>query len=159
MTAIDPFADVRLPTNPQPTAKSPDDQFGKDTFLKLLVAQLRFQNPLSPKDGSEFLAQTAQFTIVEKLNEIEKQSASQAQNNSLLAGASLMNRSVTFALPNTEGPVPVGTTKIGIGGTLPASATMGAKVETGTLTFNKDGKPVPLRLEFTRRADVETGTE
>ena len=55
------------------------DQFGNETFLKLLVAQLRYQNPMSPADGGEFLAQTAQFSTVERLQELVN------QNNELLA--------------------------------------------------------------------------
>ena len=38
----------------------------KDTFLQLLVAQLRHQNPLQPTDGVEFLSQLAQFTSLEQ---------------------------------------------------------------------------------------------
>ena len=96
MTAIDPFASVRAGTSTQPT-RTQNDQFGKDTFLKLLVAQLRFQNPMAPKDGSEFLAQTAQFTVVEKLSELEKQGKEAARSNQLLAGTTLIGRTVTFA--------------------------------------------------------------
>jgi flagellar basal-body rod modification protein FlgD len=40
---------------------------GKDAFLKLLVAQLRNQDPLAPSDGKEMAAQLAQFTSVEQL--------------------------------------------------------------------------------------------
>lgn len=40
---------------------------GSDAFLQLLVAQLRYQNPMEPTDGTEFLQQTAQFTQVETL--------------------------------------------------------------------------------------------
>ncbi|MDH4116622.1 MAG: flagellar hook capping protein [Acidimicrobiia bacterium] len=40
---------------------------GGDAFLQLLVAQLRYQNPMDPTDGTEFLQQTAQFTQVETL--------------------------------------------------------------------------------------------
>ena len=43
------------------------DLVGKDDFLKLLVAQIRNQNPLSPADGVEFLTQLAQFTSLEQL--------------------------------------------------------------------------------------------
>jgi flagellar basal-body rod modification protein FlgD len=43
---------------------------GKDDFLKLLVTQLRNQDPLSPMDGTEFAAQLAQFSTVEQLIEI-----------------------------------------------------------------------------------------
>ena len=47
-------------------------QLGSDAFLKLLVAQLRYQNPLEPADGTEFLQQTAQFSTVESLQTISE---------------------------------------------------------------------------------------
>jgi flagellar basal-body rod modification protein FlgD len=39
----------------------------KSQFLKLLVAQLQGQNPLDPKDGTEFVSQLAQFSSLEEL--------------------------------------------------------------------------------------------
>jgi flagellar basal-body rod modification protein FlgD len=45
-------------------------QLGSDAFLKLLVAQLKYQNPLEPANGTEFLQQTAQFSTVEALQNI-----------------------------------------------------------------------------------------
>ncbi|MDX2466762.1 MAG: flagellar hook capping FlgD N-terminal domain-containing protein [Acidimicrobiia bacterium] len=43
-----------------------------DAFLKLLVAQMKYQNPLAPTDASAMLAQTAQFTTVETLQSISE---------------------------------------------------------------------------------------
>ncbi len=42
----------------------------KDTFLKLLIAQLTHQDPLNPVEDKEFIAQLAQFTQVEELQNI-----------------------------------------------------------------------------------------
>ena len=42
----------------------------KDDFLKLLVAQIKNQNPLSPADGVQFLSQLAQFSQLEQLIDI-----------------------------------------------------------------------------------------
>src|SRR3954451_6188629 len=52
------------------TAASPSNAMNKDTFLKLLVAQLKYQNPMSPTDSTQFLQQTATFTQVENLQDI-----------------------------------------------------------------------------------------
>jgi flagellar basal-body rod modification protein FlgD len=45
-------------------------QLDADAFLKLLVAQMRYQNPMAPSDSSSMLQQTAQFTTVETLQAI-----------------------------------------------------------------------------------------
>lgn len=47
-------------------------QLDSDAFLQLLVAQMRYQNPLAPTDASAMLAQTAQFTTVETLQAISE---------------------------------------------------------------------------------------
>jgi flagellar basal-body rod modification protein FlgD len=72
------------------------DQMGKDTFLKLLVAQMKYQDPANPASSSEFMAQTATFTQVEKLEEIAAQNASLlALQRSSSAGA-LVGRTVSY---------------------------------------------------------------
>jgi flagellar basal-body rod modification protein FlgD len=55
-----------LPTTSTKLDSSKSDQ-QKTQFLQLLVAQLKSQNPLDPKDGTEFVAQLAQFSSLEEL--------------------------------------------------------------------------------------------
>jgi flagellar basal-body rod modification protein FlgD len=43
---------------------------GQDAFLKLLITQLEHQDPTQPKDDTEFIAQLAVFSQLEKLTEI-----------------------------------------------------------------------------------------
>jgi hypothetical protein len=43
---------------------------GQDAFLKLLVEQLKHQDPLAPQDGAQFVAQLAQFNSLEQLMSI-----------------------------------------------------------------------------------------
>lgn len=63
--------DVTATGAPPPAAPSNAlGQLGSDTFLKLLVAQLKYQNPMDPSDGTDMLNQTAQFTQVETLQSL-----------------------------------------------------------------------------------------
>lgn len=50
-----------------------NNQLGKDSFLKLLVAQLANQTPTNPVDGTQFVAQLAQFSELEQLTQIGEQ--------------------------------------------------------------------------------------
>lgn len=50
------------------------DVFGltKDDFFKLFLSQLKNQDPTSPMDDKEFLAQMAQFTMIDTLQQLQK---------------------------------------------------------------------------------------
>lgn len=71
-------------------------QLDKDTFLQLLVAQLKYQNPLAPTDGSEFLAQSAQFTMVEKLEELSRTMSDAAVHDRLATATGMIGRQITY---------------------------------------------------------------
>ena len=49
------------------SSSSSTEELGMDQFLKLFIAQIQHQDPLSPLDSAEFTAQLAQFTSVEQL--------------------------------------------------------------------------------------------
>jgi flagellar basal-body rod modification protein FlgD len=68
---------------------------GEDTFLKLLVAQLQYQNPLSPTDGTQFMSQLAQFAQVEKLNDISSSQTDATSWQRAVLGEGLIGKSVT----------------------------------------------------------------
>src|SRR3954451_12771987 len=75
-----------------PAADKTKELGDKDTFLKLLVAQLKYQDPSNPADSTQFLAQTAQFTQVERLGDIAKELKSQR----LVGASSLVGHTVTY---------------------------------------------------------------
>ncbi len=54
----------------QTPSKAPGGNLGKDEFLKMLVAQMRNQDPLSPMKGDEMAAQLAQFSSLEQLTNL-----------------------------------------------------------------------------------------
>jgi flagellar basal-body rod modification protein FlgD len=68
---------------------------GKDDFLKLLVTQLRNQNPMNPMRSEEFAAQLAQFSSVEQLNNI-----SDILKNSVELDV-LLNKAITNTMATT----------------------------------------------------------
>jgi flagellar basal-body rod modification protein FlgD len=89
--------------NKATTTTAAPDQFGKDTFLKLLVAQLKYQNPLSPSDPTQFLAQTAQFTMVEKLNDIASSGSVQTTAQQQLTAATMIGKNVAWSIDGQTG--------------------------------------------------------
>jgi flagellar basal-body rod modification protein FlgD len=82
-----------------------------DEFLNLFVSQLKYQDPLSPMQGEEFLAQTAQFSSVEQLVNINKAMSSLSSELGLFSranAASLLGRRVDALTDDGEGEkVPV----------------------------------------------------
>jgi len=81
-------------TQSSTTAVSKD--FDKDTFLKLLVAQLKYQDPSNPTDATQFMSQTAQFTVVEKLDALSTLDQQVLDATRTQSAASLIGRQVTY---------------------------------------------------------------
>ncbi|WP_353095307.1 flagellar hook capping FlgD N-terminal domain-containing protein [Tissierella praeacuta] len=54
------------------TAKSSNNDLDKDAFLRLLTTQLANQDPLNPIEDREFIAQLAQFSSLEQMQNLNK---------------------------------------------------------------------------------------
>lgn len=109
----------------QQSAKGAADKtsLGKDAFLKLLVAQLKYQDPSKPVDSSQFMAQTAQFTQVEKLEEMAKDSTAGLSLQQGLAASSLVGKPISWV--DTDGVSHEGTVESAtFGGSLTAEPTL-----------------------------------
>ena len=72
------------------------DQMGKDVFMKLLVAQMRYQDPSKPVDSSQMMSQTAVFSQVEKLEQLVKQNASMLVLQESATAGALVGRTATY---------------------------------------------------------------
>ncbi|MDH4100579.1 MAG: hypothetical protein OEV28_08385 [Nitrospirota bacterium] len=81
---------------------NPGAVLGKDDFLKMFVATLQNQDPISPVDSKEFLSQNAMFTELEKLANIE---SLLSQNQGIQKGlekmlaANYLGQQITATIP------------------------------------------------------------
>lgn len=82
-------------TDTPPTTNSGKD-LDQDAFLKLLVAQLKYQDPMEPLKGAEFMAQTAQFTSVQKLTEMNTLNNQLLQMQKLSQAGGLVGRTIGY---------------------------------------------------------------
>ena len=89
VTTTSTAAVTKTPTNP--TAA-----LDKDTFLKLLVEQLRHQDPTQPTDSSQWTAQMAQFSTVEQLTNLAKNSADAAKTGEVNQAVAMLGKTVSY---------------------------------------------------------------
>ena len=105
--------------------QNPAAVLGKDDFLKLMVAQLKYQDPLKPSDQSQFMSQMAQFSTVEGINNMQSTLESINKSNDLSQGVGLIGKDVTYLAADgttgtgTAGSISVldGNVTVHIGGT------------------------------------------
>jgi|SRR5690554_76052 len=154
------------------------DELGKNEFLELLVAQLNNQDPLSPQENGEFIAQLAQFSTVEgieKMNSSIDAMASSFQSSQALQASSMVGRTVVFpsdqamvdpqvgldgqlVLPQASPAVLVNV--YDEAGSMVAAVNMGAQ-ETGIIDFAWDGQDAsgnplpPGKYRFEAQASID----
>lgn len=73
-------------------------QTDKEVFLKLLTAQLKYQDPLNPMDNTEFVGQLAMFSTLEQVmninNTLEQLATYQVYSNALLIGSTIIGKTI-----------------------------------------------------------------
>jgi flagellar basal-body rod modification protein FlgD len=64
---------------------------GKDDFFKLFLAQLKNQDPTKPMDDKEFIAQLAQFSLIDTMQQVQKSlGGTQLAQSSALIGRHIL---------------------------------------------------------------------
>jgi flagellar basal-body rod modification protein FlgD len=139
-----------LSTSSVATESTSSAILGKDDFLKLLIAQLKYQDPMNPLDGTEFASQLAQFSTVEQLANMNDTLEASVTTNQLMAqsigntlATTLIGKNVK-ASGNTLGWTGDNTVRFGY--------TLSSAAESVTVKiYDKDGTLV--------RTMTETGVE
>src|SRR5438067_5616603 len=76
---------------------NPTTQMDENSFLKLLVAQLQYQDPLKPTDSQAFVQEQAQFSMVEGVLNVEKALKALTATTQLGQDIDMIGKSVTYA--------------------------------------------------------------
>jgi flagellar basal-body rod modification protein FlgD len=117
----------------QPTASNLD----KDAFMKLLVAQLQNQDPMAPVDNQQSIAQLAQFSSLEQMEQLNENILGLAvlqQSNALMSqltsSSALIGQEVKYIDPGTEQEL--------------TGTVQEVKLKDGMATLSINGEDIPL---------------
>lgn len=110
---------------------------GKDAFMNLLASQLKNQDPLEPTKNDQMLAQLAQFSSLEQMENLNDNIVGLAvlqQNNALMQqltdAGSLIGKDVQYTDPSTEASV--------------WGRVEGVRIKDGTAVLTIGGEEIPL---------------
>jgi flagellar basal-body rod modification protein FlgD len=113
------------------------DSLGKDEFLKLLVDQMKNQDPMQPTDNNQMIAQLAQFSSLEQMKSLNDNVIGLAvlqQSNALLqqltSSSALIGREVQYVDPTTQADA--------------SGKVESVRIENGVAVLSINGASVPL---------------
>ncbi|HVS20092.1 MAG TPA: flagellar hook capping FlgD N-terminal domain-containing protein [Planctomycetota bacterium] len=119
------------------TQSTADAKLGRNAFMELLVSQLKNQDPLAPTSNDEMLAQLAQFSSLEQLEELNDNLVGLAvlqQSNALMdqltSSSALIGQHVKYTDPDS--------------GNEAWGDVSSVKIADGLAVLNIGGKDVPL---------------
>ncbi len=105
VNATDPISQLQSATS----GSNATSVLGKDQFMKLLVDQMKNQDPMQPADNTQMISQLAQFSSLEQMQTMNSNivglAALQQQNallNQLTTSSGLIGKSVNYTDPTTN---------------------------------------------------------
>jgi flagellar basal-body rod modification protein FlgD len=75
---------------------NPSASLGQNDFLKLLVAQLKYQDPMKPTDSSQFMGEMAQFSTVQGVTSMGTTLGAMSRSNEFSQGIALIGKDVSY---------------------------------------------------------------
>ena len=109
---------------------------GKNEFLKLLTAQLANQDPLQPVDNQAFVAQLAQFSSLEQLQNVT------SRLDTLLVAAASSNQLATASLVGKQVSYQASTVAVTADGAGAVQASLGARASVTAVLKDANGHTV-----------------
>lgn len=80
--------------------RKPVQSLDSDVFMKLLVTQLKYQDPGAPMDTNQMMAQSVQLSMMEKMTELSAGAKESFSLQMRTAAAQIVGSEVSFALPD-----------------------------------------------------------
>lgn len=111
---------------------------GREDFFMLLIAELKNQDPLNPKDDSTFIAELAQFSALEETRKLTEVNSQMQAFQATTQSASLIGRNVEAIIPDLltggmttwSGEV----SEVVLGGPMPTLIVDGVEVEFSSVS-------------------------
>jgi len=128
--SVDNTTGIMAPTTDLSAATSGANQLGPDDFMKLLVAQLKNQDPDNPTDTKELVTQLSQLTSVQELESMNTQLTSlttATTSNAANSSSGLIGKTVTGIANQAD---------IGATGSASSAVTLGESADKATVSVS-----------------------
>ncbi len=133
------ISEILAPQSTEPATAN--NKLGKEEFLKMLVAQMQYQNPLDPLKDQEFIAQMTSFSSLEQLQNMNDTLSQDVQWNMLLSQT--ISNTMATSLIGREVTAGANVTTITSNGVTPIKFASAAYAKDGTITIrNAEGEIV-----------------
>lgn len=108
---------INAVTGTSGTAAPSQTNLNMQDFLKVLLTQLTYQDPLKPMDNEQFMAQIAQFTTLQQTQQMNGNIAQLVTNQASLQSVGLIGRTVD--LTTNSGPITGTVSALSLAGSTP----------------------------------------
>lgn len=124
---------------PAATRKPANDEMGKDAYLQLLVQQLSHQDPTEPMDNQAMIAQLAQFSSLEQMQNLNTSFQDYSQNFDLMNGN--IDQLNFISAQGLLGKFVEG---VGVNGEVLSGTVDSVHLDGSVVVLTVDGKPMPM---------------
>lgn len=83
-------------TTTDTTTRTTGNKLGKDAFFQILSAQLQYQDPMSGGDNTEYIAQMAQFSALEQMENLNNSISEMMKRQDLILGSQWIGKQVAI---------------------------------------------------------------